>query len=227
MLLFGPDLRHQPLQRVTQMPLAEVELGVGEDGTYCPIEPGVVVAHDPRRSLLQRAQERFPVSLRCVGKGLRAPELGTALLKARGAEDPERDPEAAGSRVPHRERQVVQQQRSGGWPGRRSVRLEDHRRKDLNPVGHQLAVRSHARLPGCGGSARKRRARSRATNSRLAVVRPSAYRLKRLRDPTRDELIVASRMRSLGRYTGRSQDSSRGSTSVKRCGRSPFTGTQR
>jgi hypothetical protein len=45
-----------------------------------------------------------------LGEGLEAPELGAVVLEPDRAEDLERDPEAAGGRVAHREGQIVEQQ---------------------------------------------------------------------------------------------------------------------
>ena len=72
---------------VAQVPLAEVELGLGEGGTDGAVETVVVVADDALRSALQGAKERLPVGLGRVGEGLDAPELRPPGLKARRAED--------------------------------------------------------------------------------------------------------------------------------------------
>ena len=73
---------------VAQVPLAEVELGLGEGGTDGAVETVVVVADDALRSALQGAKERLPVGLGRVGEGLDAPELRPPGLKARRAERP-------------------------------------------------------------------------------------------------------------------------------------------
>jgi hypothetical protein len=74
------------------------------------------------------------VGLRCIGKGLEAPQLGTAALKAGSAEDPESDPRAPGGAITHRQRQIVEQKRAGRRPRGGPVPLEDDRREHLNPV---------------------------------------------------------------------------------------------
>ncbi len=56
-------LPHQSLKRVAQVPLAQVQLGVGEAGANSVREPVVVVAHDARWGAGQRAQKRLPVGL--------------------------------------------------------------------------------------------------------------------------------------------------------------------
>ena len=94
--LLGPELAHQPLKRVTQMPLAHVQLGVGEASTHGVREAVVVVAHDPRWRPVQRAEERLPVSLGLGRERLQAPQLRAPRLVPHRGEDPERDSVAAG-----------------------------------------------------------------------------------------------------------------------------------
>jgi hypothetical protein len=114
------------------------------------------------------------------------------------------------------------------------MRFKDNRGKDLGPVGDQLTVAGGAPLAGLGIGAHPVGSLARH-QPRLAIAGRGPDRLKRLGDPTSDELIVASGVRTLAlECTGRSQvsqaschASSRGRSSVKRYGRSPLAGTQR
>lgn len=226
-------LRHQTLQRVAQVPFAEVELGLGEGRTDGTIETVVVVADHALRSALQGAQERLPpVGLGCVGEGLNAPELRAPALEARRAEDPKRSESArfeghAPRRADHRAR--------ASRPSATPRAFGPRRRwgEDLDPVGHQLPVASHPQLSRLG-SAGSRCAPLARNQRRLAVGRPHPDRGQRLGDPPGDELVSACGVRSLvqvdgalARVAASCQASSRCSTSVKRCGRSPLAGTHR
>src|SRR5680860_1172953 len=73
--LVAVDLVHQPFQRVAQMPLAQVKLGLREGGSHGGVEAAVVVADHARRGVLQSAQEQLPVGLGGLRVGLHAPEL--------------------------------------------------------------------------------------------------------------------------------------------------------
>jgi hypothetical protein len=103
----GADLGHQPLERVAQVPLAEVKLGPREAGTHRVGQAAVVVAHDPRRGAAEGAEERLPVGLRLARERLQAPQSRASRLVAHGAEHAKRDPVAAAVGVAHAERQIV------------------------------------------------------------------------------------------------------------------------
>jgi len=53
MSALGLEFRHQSLQRVAQVPLAQVQLSAGEAGTNRAHNSPVVVAYDPRRRAAQ------------------------------------------------------------------------------------------------------------------------------------------------------------------------------
>ncbi len=125
--------------------VSPVKAGWVRDGAG---EALVVVADHPRRGAAQPTEEALPIGLRLARERLQAPGLEPSRLKAGRAEDPEGDPEAPASRVAHWERDVVEQQRALLGPGRLPVRLEDDRRKDLDPVADELAVPGQARLAG-------------------------------------------------------------------------------
>jgi hypothetical protein len=171
------------------VPLAKVELGLGEGGAHRPVQPEVVVADHARWRPLEGAQERLPVGVRGVGKGLHAPELGASALEARRAEDPECDPQASGGRVTHREGQIVEQKRAGRRPGGGPVRLEDDRGKELDPVSDELAVARRARLARLRVGAQPPRPLARQKR-RLALAHSGSDRDQRLGDRPRHELVV-------------------------------------
>jgi hypothetical protein len=86
--LLCSELCHQSLKRVAQMPLAQVQLGVGEASTNGVRKAVVVVAHNPRRRAGKRAEERLPVGLRLACEHLQAPQLRPPALIAHRREDP-------------------------------------------------------------------------------------------------------------------------------------------
>jgi hypothetical protein len=92
--LLAAQLAHQPLQCVAQVPLADVQLGVGEPGADRIREPIVVVAHDPRRGAIERAEERRHVALGLGRERLQTPQFRASGFIAHRGEHPERDPEA-------------------------------------------------------------------------------------------------------------------------------------
>jgi len=76
------------------------------------------------------------------------------------------------------------------------VGLKDDRREDLDPVCDELAVARRAQLARLGVGAQPPRSLA-GDQGRLAVARPGSHRHERLGDPPRDELVVASGVRSL------------------------------
>src|ERR1019366_6061329 len=54
---------HQPLKGMAQVPLAQVQLSIWEDGTHCTGHARVVVADHACRRAAQTPQERLPVGL--------------------------------------------------------------------------------------------------------------------------------------------------------------------
>ena len=144
--VLGADLAHQPLQRVAQVPLAQVQLGVREASTNRVREPVVVVAHDPWRSATERSQERLPIRLRLARERLQAPQPWASGVIPHRGEHAERDPEATAVRVAHPERQVVEQQRSARRPLARTMRVEHDGSEHLHPIHHQRPVPREAQL---------------------------------------------------------------------------------
>jgi hypothetical protein len=62
-LTLGANLAHQPLQSMAQVPLAQVQLGVGETAANRVHQGAVVVAHHPGRRPGKGCEERLPVDL--------------------------------------------------------------------------------------------------------------------------------------------------------------------
>jgi hypothetical protein len=184
-----------------QVPFALVQLDARPAPLDRPQHAAVGVADDPLRLARQRAEEGAPVGRMRARKGLRAPEPRLAGAVPDRAEDVEGDPSggnppAVGVQGPDPEGQMVEQQRSLGWPGGWGMGPEDDRREQLDPVGDELAVVGLAHLAGHGIEAKAAGAVARDAG-RLHVSRAGADGAKRLGDPTGHELVVASCLRTL------------------------------
>ena len=153
------------------------------------------------------------------------------------AEDIKRDPTRrnplpARVQSPDSEGQMIEQQRALGRPGARAVGLEHDRSEQLDPIGDELPMIGLTNLPGLRVDAKAASAITGNTR-RAHVSRATADRVQRLRDPPRDELVVAGRLRTLAlcstcrshRSQESRQASSRGSSSVNTCGLPPARGT--
>ena len=195
-MALSADLAHQPLQRVPQMPLAQVQLSAWEARADGVRQAGVVVADDPRRRPVQGAQERLPVGLRLARERLQPPQLRASGLVTHRAEDAKRDPVATADRITHPERQVVQQQRPRRGPLAGAVGLKDDRREDLHPGHHQRSVARGARLAAARMGSHPASSLS-CHQRRLAVARTAPDHLQRTGDPACDELVAPRRVWTL------------------------------
>src|SRR5512132_3984800 len=178
------------------MPLAQVQLGVGEAGADRGGHAQVVVADHALRSAVQTAEERLPVGPRLRREGLHPPHPRPAALVAHRAVDAEGASLTTGGGVADAERQIIEQQRSARRPRAWPVGLEDDRREHLDPVRHQRPVPAEAHLAARridahppGSLARHQR--------RLGVRRAGSDPPQRLGDSARDELVAPRRVRPL------------------------------
>ncbi len=158
----------EPFEGVAQVPLAEVEVG------HRPARPdgarhaGVVVADHALWPAAEPAQKRRPVRGAGVGECLQAPDARLAALVAHCGEDVEddaaaRDGLAVGVERLDAKRQVVEHQRALARPRVGAVRLEDDGSEDLATQSATSCPCLESLRSPVAGSARSRRARSRAT----------------------------------------------------------------
>ena len=128
-----------------QVPLALMKLGVRPALLNRPQHSAVGVADDSLGRARQRSEESAPVDRMRARERLRTPEPGLAGLVANRAEDVESDPAggdalAVGVQGADPKREMIEQKRAFRRPEGRPVGLEDDRRKELDPVGDELAV---------------------------------------------------------------------------------------
>jgi len=135
------DLRQQTLERVTQVPLAEIDLSLRPALLDDLQHSGVRVAHDPRWRTGQSREELPPRSRGRVGERLQAPQLALPIDVGQGAQDVPREVAALGGVAAAQAKvEVIEYQRSVIRPRRRRVRREHDGREHLDPVGGELSV---------------------------------------------------------------------------------------
>src|SRR5680860_514176 len=74
----GGELSHQRLQRMPQMPLTQVQLGLREASAHRVGETVIVVTHDPGRGAIEGGEERCPVGLRRGRQGSKTTGANTS-----------------------------------------------------------------------------------------------------------------------------------------------------
>jgi len=186
---------------VLQMPFAAVQLRLRPARLDGLQHAAVGVADDALGMARQRAEESAPVGGLGACERLGEPEPRLAGAIADAAEDVEGDlaggdSPPAGVQGSNPKGQMVEQQRAVCRPGRRTVGIEDDRRKDLHPIGEKLAVIGLAQLAGLDVDAKASGPiTGHARGAHVAAA--GTHRLQRLGDSPGHELVVARRLRAL------------------------------
>jgi hypothetical protein len=103
-----PLVSEQPLEGVLEVPLTEIDLGLGPLSAKGRLADGDATRIRPGPALRQRAKERLPAHSRAVGERLHPPHPRAARDPAHLIEDTEGDRRVPGlARVAHAEAQVV------------------------------------------------------------------------------------------------------------------------